>query len=641
MKASSLKRLSLSSLAVLAILFVAVIILSNILLRGVRMDLTESQLFTLTEGTEQILKSIEEPINLTFYSSDTATVSRPQIRAYARRVTELLDEFKSVAGERLRVRIIDPEPFTEAEDEAVAQGLRSAQLERNGDNVFMGIVGSNSVDGREVIPILDPTREQFLEYDLAKLVHSLNSDERPVIGLISALPVGRQFDPALRQMSQPWLIVQQLEQLYQVRTIELTASEIGEDVDLLLLVHPKLMSDETLFAVDQFVLGGGRMIALVDPHAEVEQPAQDPQNPQAAMFAERSSSLSKLFNAWGIEFPIDKVVLDQQYGINVGLGNGRQPVRHIGILSLDDQAMSMDDVTLAKLSSINVALAGHLVPTAGSDHRFDPLLTSSNTAQLVDASQVRFLPNPESLLNTFESSGSQYVIAARISGLFNTAFPDGLLSATRDSELEEGSTAEASSVPTHIKVASQPTQIVVIADVDMASDRMWARAQQFFGQTLINAFASNGDFLINLVDNMSGSSDLISIRGRDTALRPFTRVNDIRQQADDDYRGTLEQLENELTETDRKLGELQAGRDDDNPLILTPEQRQEIERFQNQRLEIRSKQREVQRELRRDIDRLGQRTKLINVFLMPAILTIITLLVTFIRARRKQEVTRA
>lgn len=638
MKASSMKRLSLSSLAVLAVLFVAVIILSNILLRGVRIDLTESRLFTLTEGTEQILKSIEEPINLHFYFSDTATVSRPQIRAYATRVTELLDEFKSVAGDRLRVQIIDPEPFTEAEDEAVAQGLRSAQLERNGDNVFMGIVGTNSVDGREVIPILDPTREQFLEYDLAKLVHSLNSDERPVIGLISALPVGRQFDPATRQMSQPWLIVQQLEQLYQIRTIELTATEIGEDVDLLLLIHPKLMSDETLFAVDQFVLGGGRMIALVDPHAEVEQPPQDPQNPQAALFAERSSSLGKLFSAWGIEFPSDKVVLDQQYGINVGLGNGRQPVRHIGILSLDDQAMSTDDVTLAKLSSINLALAGHLVPTAGSEHQFDPLLRSSSTAQLIDANQVRFLPNPESLLNTFESTGSEYVIGARISGLFSSAFPDGLLEANDDPQSEDEQ-ADAQAVPTHIKVASQPAQIVVIADVDMASDRMWARAQQFFGQTLINAFASNGDFLINLVDNMSGSSDLISIRGRDSALRPFTRVNEIRQQADEDYRGTLEQLENELAETDRKLGELQAGRDDDNPLILTEEQREEIERFQNQRLDIRTKQREVQRELRRDIDRLGQRTKLINVFLMPAILTIVALLVAWIRARRKQEVT--
>ncbi len=639
MSSSSFNRLSVSSLLMLAVIFLAVIILSNILLRGVQLDLTESRLFTLTDGTRNILNAIEEPVNVYFYYSDTATVEQPQIRAYATRVTELLDEFRSVAGSNLNVEVIDPEPFTEAEDEAVAHGLRSTQIQRNGDNVFLGIVGTNSVDGKEIIPILDPSREQFLEYDLAKLIYKLSVSDRPVIGVISSLPITREFDPATRQMQQPWLIIQQLEQLYAIENIDQTATEISDDVDMLILLHPKQIADEMLYAIDQFVLGGGRLLAFVDPHAEIEQPVQDPQNPQAAMFAERSSDLNKLFQAWGVEYSTDQVVLDDSYAINVGLGNGRQPVRHVGIMALTEDAMNSTDVTLNKLNSINMALSGQLVQKAGSETTFEPLLTTTTNSQLIDTAQVRFLPDPSSLLNEFEATPAQYTVAARISGSFSTAFPDGLIQPPAGDPADDSgeSSDEGDVAATQFKVSKGQSQIVVIADVDLASDRMWARAQQFFGQTLINAFASNGDFIINLADNMSGSTDLISIRGRESSFRPFTLVNEIRREADEAYRGTLEQLERELQETDRKLSELQAGRDDDNPLILTGEQREEVQRFQNQRLEIRKQQREVQRELRREIDSLGTTTKLVNVFLVPVILTIIALVVASVRSRRSRE----
>lgn len=622
-----------SSLILLAALFVALTVLSGVLLRGVRLDLTENQLYTVSEGTKAILADIDEPINLYFYFSDEASREIPGLRTYAVRVREILEEFKALAGGKLNLQVIDPLPFSEAEDEATGHGLQAIPAGPGGDNLFLGLVGTNALDGREVIPFFDTRKESFLEYDLAKLIYNLSHPKRPLIGIMSSLPINRGFDPATRQMREPWVVTQQIEQLFEVRTVTTTAANIDPEIDVLMVVHPKNLSDETQYAIDQFVLRGGKLLLFVDPHAEMDTPAEAQMDPQAAMFAERSSNLDPLLAAWGVAYDPGTVVLDRRYGLQVNAGGGRGVVRHIGILALDEEAMNGADVTLAQLNTINVSLSGRLVHAAGAESEFTPLISTSTDSMTVPGERIRFMVDPSGLLDGFAPSGERYHVAVRVRGKFKTAFPDGRPAA----DDEAGGEKAAADAGGHLSESQDEADVVIVADTDLLADRLWVQVQSFFGQRLISAFANNGDFVINLLDNLTGSSDLIGIRGRATSQRPFTRVQELERQAEERFRATEQQLEEELRETERKLTELQAGRDDGNPLILSEQQRAELDRFQQERLRIRKELRQVQANLRRDIEGLGTWLKVINIGLVPVLLTIFALFVAWLRVKRRRE----
>ncbi len=620
-----------SSLVLLAALFIALTVLSGVLLRGMRLDLTENQLYTVSEGTKAILADIDEPINLYFYFSDEASREIPGLRTYATRVREMLEEFKALAGGKLNLKVIDPLPFSEAEDDATAHGLQAIPAGPGGDNLFLGLVGTNALDGREVIPFFDTRKESFLEYDLAKLIYSLSHPERPLIGIMASLPINRGFDPATRQMREPWVVTQQIEQLFEVRTVTTTAANIDPEIDVLMVVHPKNLSDETQYAIDQFVLRGGKLLLFIDPHAEMDQPAEAQMDPQAAMFAERSSTLDKLLGAWGVAYDPGVVVVDRRYGLQVNAGGGRGVVRHIGILALDPDAMNGADVTLAQLNTINVSLSGHLVHAAGAASEFAPLISTSTDSMTVPGERIRFMVDPTGLLDGFAPTPERYHVAARVRGRLSSAFPDGRPAADDEAGAEDADAAG------HLSESAGEADIVIVADTDMLADRLWVQVQSFFGQRLISAFANNGDFVINLLDNLTGSSDLIGIRGRATSQRPFTRVQELERQAEERFRATEQQLEEELRETERKLTELQAGRDDGNPLILSEQQRAELDRFQQERLRIRKELRQVQANLRRDIESLGTWLKVINIGLVPVLLTIFALFVAWLRVKRRRE----
>ena len=619
------------TLAVLAILFVALTVVVGIIFRGARLDLTENELYSVSDGTEHLLEQIGEPINLYLYFSRDTVQQVPGLTPYllyATRVREMLEEFADQAGGKINLEVIDPLPFSEAEDEASAYGLAAVPVGPAGERMFFGLVGTNAVDDVETLPFLDPAKEEFLEYDLARLVYRLDHPELPVVGLMTGLPMTRGFDPATRQMREPWVIVTQMEQMFEVRNVAPTATEIEDDVDLLMVVHPKNLAAATQYAIDQFVMRGGKLVAFVDPHADVEQPP-DQMDPQAAMFADRSSNLQQLFEGWGVGYDPQQVVLDAANGLQVSGGPGRPPVRHIGVLNLGESAMNEDDVTLANLDSIFVALAGHVAAAPDAGFSVTPLLTSSAASATVAAERIRFLPDPSMLLNDFAPTDQQYVLAARIEGPLQSAFPDGA-PATGDAESPSDGESDALG-------STEDASIIVVADVDLLADRMWVRVQQFFGQQMLSTFANNGDFVLNVLDNYSGSSDLISIRGRATSQRPFTRVQELQREAEDRFRATEQQLEQELQETERKLNELQTGRDDANPMILTPEQQAEIERFQQERLRIRKELRAVQANLRSDIENLGTWLKVINIVLVPALLTLLVLALLAVRAKRRKE----
>jgi ABC-type uncharacterized transport system involved in gliding motility auxiliary subunit len=605
-----------SALAVLALLFLAAIVLSNTLLRGARLDFTQHGLYTLSDGTKKVLAAIPEPINLYFFFSDHATENMPALRTYANRVRELTEEMAAKSGGKIRLKVIDPLSFSEEEDRASGFGLQAVPVGQTGETLYFGLAGTNSTDGQAVIPFFQIDKESLLEYDLAKLIHTLSTTKKPVVGLISSLNMGPGFDQGTRQMKEGWAWLNSLNEFFEVRQIQPGATKaIDKDIETLVVVHPKGWSEELDYAIDQFVLRGGRLLLFLDPNAEQDQEAADPENPSAAMFASKASDLPKLLKAWGVEYDPNQVVLDAKHALTVQTNTGR-PSRHPAILGFARADLNNSDVITASLDTINLSSAGQIKMAEKAPLKLTALIQTGEQSMLTDAQRIRFLPDPSSLLNDFKASGDTYVLAGRLEGKLKTAFP-------------ERSGAE------HLAESKDPAQIVIVADTDVLSDRLWVQAQPFFGQTVYSAFANNGDFAINAVDNLTGSNDLISVRGRASAQRPFTKVAELRQAADDRFRAKENELKTELAETERKLGELQRGKSAEQALILSPEQRKELDRFQAQKLSIRKELRGVRRQLDADIESLGTRLKVINIVLLPLLLTVAAILYAMRRRSRR------
>ena len=620
-KTSSLLRrraLTGTSLAVLALIFVALVVLSGTLLRGLRIDLTENRLYTLSDGTRAVVERIEEPLNLYFFFSEEAAETYPALRSYAARVRELLEEIAAEAGGDIRLEVIDPLPFSEAEERAAAFGLQALPLGGTGETLFFGLAGTNSTDGQTVIPFFDPRKETFLEYDIAKLLASLAIDDKPVVGLLSTLPMGGGFDPRTQSPREGWVIEGELRQLFELRALDASVASIDADVDLLVLVHPKDLAEDTLYAIDQFVLRGGRLVVFVDPHSEVEQPAPGA-DPMASMFQPRSSDLARLFEAWGVRFDPSQVVLDAQNALQIQTPEGGV-VRHLGILGLSTDDLNQKDVVSAELEAVNLSFAGHfeLTEAAAESLRLEPLAQSSATAATIAADRVRMLPDPESLFDEFTPGGEPFVLAARLTGPLSTAFP--------------ARTGDA-----HLASSRQDANIILVADTDLLADRMWVQVQAFLGQRLVNAFANNGDFVVNMVDNLVGSAELIAVRARATSSRPFDTVEALKRKADDRFRLKEQELQAELADTERKLTELQGARTDQQSLMLSDAQRAELARFQEQKLRVRRELREVRRQLDADIDALGARLKFVNIAGVPLLVTLGALALLAWRARQRRN----
>ena len=615
----------IGGLIALGLLFLGVVMLANLLVRGVRMDLTQNRLYTLTSGTRQIVGEIKEPINLYLYfSREAAAKQAPLILPYANRVTELIEEIAARSNGKIRVRVIDPQPFSEEEDRAADFGLQSLQG-GSGDALYFGLAGTNSTDGRTVIPSFSPEREQFLEYDIAKMLHELSSPGKPVIGLLSSLGMMGQFNPQTGQMGESWAVVAQLEQLFTVRTIKSDADQIEPEVGVLMLVHPKNLPSKTLYAIDQFVLRGGRLLVFLDPASGADVSGQDPRNPMAAMTADHSSNLAPLLGAWGVQFDPGKVVGDAELGLEVRSGADSAPTRHIGILGLRRANMDAKDVATASLETINLATSGYLQRTPGAKTAFAPLLTSSASAAPIPVERFTALSDPSSLRDGFKPTGERYVLAAHITGNIASAYPGG---PPPDAGKPAGPPLA------HLAASRTPANIVIVADTDLLTDFLWVQTRELFGQRMSQAFANNGDLVANLIDNLSGSNALISIRGRANFSRPFLRVEALRRQADDRLRIKAQQLQDELKQTEARLTELQAKRNDQTSMMLTKEQEDELKRFTAEKTRARKELRETQRGLDVDIEHLNSWLKALNIVVIPLLVALAGFFVLAARRRR-------
>ena len=645
---------SKASIAVIAVAtIVAVALISS--LPSLRIDLTEDNLYSLSDGTRNIVSNLQTPIELMFFYSESATEDIPQIRSYGTRVQELLREIVLASNGRLSFSVIDPEPFSEDEDLATEFGIQAVPVSQGGQAIYFGLVAAqeegaavNPALGRaaETLPLIRPDQEQFLEYEFMKLISKVNNPDLQVVGLVTQLDIDGGFDPIAGQATQQWMIMDIIRQLYAVQRVDLTAAEIDKEIDILMIVHPEGLSEQMLYAIDQFMMRGGKTMLFLDPSADsmVGRSRQGNLIP-----AGMRSELPGLLEAWGIEFSSDKVLTDNELALRVSMGQGQRPIAHLGMLGVQRNFLTQNDIVTSRLENINLSSPGVISQAQGSTTRFEPLMVSSSDAMLMDAGLLEDVTDPSVLFDEFVSEDRSFTIAARVSGVIETAFPDGRpieeveVSAEEeeaDREIVAEDPVEDAPVAEHLTSSNGEVNILVFADTDMLSDRMWVRVTQFMGQRIPQPFSNNGDMVINALDNLSGGADLSGIRSRGTYSRPFTRVIQLQRQADDRLRVEEAELLERLAETEAALAEL--NQDESGDLIgqVTPEIQSEVDRFNEEMLATRRSLRDVQYQLTEDIEQLGSNLKLINTALIPVILSILALLLSYVRAQRR-KLTRA
>jgi ABC-type uncharacterized transport system involved in gliding motility auxiliary subunit len=635
------RRLWSSALGVLAaaVLAVGVNMLVDRLAPRARIDLTQQRLYTLSAGTVSVLQGLQDPVTLRLFYSRRLGSAVPAYGAYAERVRAMLEEYVAVSGGRVRLEVFDPEPFSETEDRALAYGLQGVPVDQSGEQIYFGLAGVNLLDDERTVPFFQPERERFLEFDLTRLVYELSNPRRPIVGVMSSLPVNG--DPRMMMMmrggpgGQPYAFMQTLRQFFTIQDVALDAQRIADDVQVLMVIHPQGLPDTTLYAIDQFVMRGGKLIVFTDPHSEGQASRPGPGGQPAR---QTSSNLDRLLNPWGIVAPTDGVVLDLRgaWRVRANPNDRVQAVDYVAWFNLQGDSLSQSEVATAQLNQVTVASAGWVQRGEGSTIEMEPLLTSSDRSMRASVERVQNNPDPARILAEFRADGLRRTVGARFRGPVPSAFAEG------PPALPEGM-ERAADLPAHRARSEGPANLVVINDADILEDRFWVRVQDFFGQQVATPISDNGALVANLVDAFAGGDALISLRSRGESLRPFTVVDDIRRDADARFRQTERELTERLQTTERRLRELRQGQGAAGAqasAVITAEQRAEIDAARAQILQTRQQLRAVQLDLRRDIEGMETWLRVLNIAAVPLLLTLLAIGLGVAR-RRKRAAARA
>jgi ABC-type uncharacterized transport system involved in gliding motility auxiliary subunit len=629
MKPISRRIYAVVSIALAAVVFVALNIAVDASLTTERVDLTANGVYTLADGTKHILADLREPITLRFFYSKKTAADYAQISSYAARVRDLLDEYRAFSHGKIIVEEIDPEPYTPAEDQASADGLTGAPTD-SGDLVYFGLVGTNTIDGKEAVPFFAQEREPYLEYDITSLIYRLSTPKKPVVGIVSSLPLesgAGGMEAMMQGRSQPFMIYEELSRTYATKMLDAGFDKIPSDVDVLMIVHPLSLTAAQDYAIDQFVLKGGRALVFVDPMSELASQGQG----MSEGGGPSSSDLPPLFKAWGIGYNPDKVVADRELAQSVQASmDPRNPVvRYPVWLHLGSGNFDGKDQITANLQSLNLASVGALFPRKGATTAFSPLVTSSSEASLLDAPLVKLSPRPQDLMAQVRPTGEHYVVAARITGPAKTAFPAG----------PPGVPATGLKNVHQLKVSTGPINVVVMADTDIFDDRFWVREDNLYGRRIAAPFADNGAFVLNAVENLTGSSDLISLRTRATNDRPFVVVQQLQAKAQAQFQQEAQALQQRVSDTESRLHALEQGGTASGQASgttqLSPEQQAAIEGFKRELVETRGALRDVQHNLRKEVDALGAFLTFVNIWLVPLLVAILAVGVALLRRRRR------
>ncbi len=608
-------------------LFVATIILANTALTTLRIDLTENKLFTLSTGTKNILQNLEEPVQLDFYFSQKAMSDFPLLVNYGARVRDMLEEFATHANDKLILNIIEPDTFSEAEDQAVASGLRTVSANSAGDRAYFGIVGTNSTDDEKVIPFFQTNRESALEYDITKMIFDLAFPEKRKVGLVSQLPImATTGDPDVRD----WTIISALQDSFEVHNLTQNPDTLVENIDVdnidvLMLVHPKKLDNDTLYAIDQYLLRGGKAIIFIDPLAELDRTRPNPSNPNVV--PDLHSYLPELLGLWGLEMSKDKIVGDINAAMRVQSDDARSPqgVDYLPWLRMTESNFNSDDFSTSELNLVHMGTVGSLESVADKGLTIIPLIETSEQSTKLERDLILFQRDPNVIMSNFKSENRKMLIAARISGKAESYFPDG--KPTED--------AEAEKIIDSKFVNEGELNLILIADTDIMADHFWIRSQEMFGVAVPQPIANNGDFIMNSIENLSGNSDLISLRGREKYSRSFEMVDQIRREAEAEFRERETELQTSLEETEKKIRQLQQDQGSEKSYLLNNELSAEIEKFRSERLATRKELRGVQHELKKNIEKLGAQLRFINIGLIPLLITLMALFIGIYRVNRR------
>lgn len=598
---------ALVAIAILANWLISLTPLGN---RGA--DFTENKIHTLSEGTRALVAELDTPVVIRYYASRNTDYMPEEIKLHMRRVDDLLKEYASLSHGKLRIENFDPEPDTDAEDSANLDGISGQRIDDQ--NLYIGLAVA-CLDRTSVLPFLDPRQETMLEYELSKAIAEVSTPKKPVVGIMSAFELAGS--PAMmpgQQPTQPWVIYQQLKQSFDLRDIPMSTETIDpKEIKVLVVFHPAGITPAAEFAIDQYVLGGGTVIACLDAHSVAAQMLGGGNPMMGQQGTPTSSNLPTLLPAWGVSFESTKVLADPTHATM--LGGNRQG---LAVLSLPQSSMPQKDNVITKdLGSITLFLPGAFSKTSGSGVAINTLVNSSKEAGFVDSAKAAQLD--PSLATSLRPAGTPYDLITYLSGKFKTAFPKGKPAAEPDApkpaeEKKEGEAAK----PTHLTEATTEGNVFLIADVDAFFDRFAYNVQNFGGMQMATPINGNATLLFNILDQAVGSKHLIGSRSRSAIRRPFTVIQKMEADFNKNVGAKITEFEEKQKDAQRKLSELQAQKAQGSELYLSPEQEAEIRKLREEQVNYARMIRDQQKELRRQKDDLSGKITLLNVAAMPA-----------------------
>ena len=627
---------SVAGVAAMFLILVAVNFIAGTLKQ--RVDLTAEKLYTLSAGTKAIVGALPGKIEIRFYCTQGENEMPVMLKGYAQRVEDLLGEYRQLAKGKIDIKKLDPKPDSDAEESATIDGIEGQPLP-SGEKLYLGLV-VNYLDEKVAMPFLSPELEKQLEYEITRAIARVKEPKRPIIGVMSGLPIfGQPPNPMMMRQGQmggqePWVIVSELKRDFDVRQLDLAVEKIDEDIKVLLVIHPKNISDSTQYAIDQFVMRGGRLLAFLDPFSWQDRQGGNPM--MGAMGG--GSTMDKLLKAWGIEFDASKVVADMTFASHINRGN--RPETAPTVLSLNQEALNRDDVVLGQLDSLLLPFAGAFSGTPADGLKQTVLIHTTTESQLVEGLLAQM--SGDQIVKQFKSSGKQQNLAIRLSGRFKSAFPNGKPDekAEKDEKPPDGAAAvekkSKSATDSSLKQSTVENTVVLFGDSDMLYDQFCAEVQihPFTGQKIFYPRNGNLGLAQNLVEQLAGDNNLIGARSRATATRPFTKINKMKAQAEASYQNKIKELEDSLAETQRRLNELQKNKEKGQRFILSTEQQTELTKFKQKQADVKKELKLVRRGLTLDIDNLENRLKWINIATMPAVVTFSGLLLAFFKRKR-------
>jgi ABC-type uncharacterized transport system involved in gliding motility auxiliary subunit len=598
------------------ILFFSINIISSLSFTKYHIDLTEGGMFTISKGSREILNNLDEPITLRFFYSNSVANGVPILKSYAARIRGLLEDYAKYSDGKIKLKIIDPKPFSDEEELAISYGIKGMEVDNLGTKVYIGLAASNSVDEVKIIPVFALEREKYLEYEISRMIYDLDNPKRKKVGVVSSFKLGSGPMLGLKQLGgeSDWLILRQIKDTFDVISLGdgSVSTDIPEDVDVLMVVQPTDFSEETLYAIDQYLLGGGKVIMFADPHKE----GAGTGNPDDRSF---SSNAQRLLASWGIRIRERQIVLDRKAARKFNKGDNPKEtwnvVNYLPWLNLREENINDEELITSFLKSININTTGYIESLGFLSVDITPLLESNQESMIIPVNQIRPAKDPEKLLRNFEADNEKYTLAARISGNFKTAYP------------------HFSDRKGHITLSKGKSHLIVVADSDILREENWAQMRNYNEHRVVNIIADNSAFVINSLDHLSGTTELMGLRGRRALSRPFTVVEELRRESEEKFVAKQEELNQKLAETEKKLSDLQkmARANVQNSLIYKKQQQLEIRKFTEEMEQIKKETRQLKGELRENIEDLGSFLKFVNIWLMPILITFFAIFIFMIK----------